>query len=100
MHDPRIKNRLLSTCCPLLATLMLAGCATTKTSNTPRTATEQLLISDAIDRAMSNVKFEDFRGYRVFVDDKYLEGVDKGYLMASIRHRVLTGGGAMAPSVD
>jgi hypothetical protein len=77
-----------------------SGCATTSTSNTARTATEQLLISAAIDRAMSNVNFSDFQGYSVFVDEKYLDSVDKGYLVGSLRHRILEAGGSIAPAAD
>src|SRR5438874_450614 len=33
----------------------LVGCGTTRSSDTTRTATEQLLISDAIDRAVQSV---------------------------------------------
>ena len=91
------------TCC-LIAGLagisLTTGCATTSTSNTARTATEQLLISDAIDRAMSNVAFSDFNGYSVFVDDKYLDTVDKPYLVGSLRHRILQAGGSIAAAAD
>lgn len=86
-----------------IAGLILAasGCATTKTSNTARTGAEQILISSAIDRAMSNVRFGDFAGYNVFIDDKYLDGtVDKGYLVGSLRHRVLSAGGKVAAAAD
>ena len=58
------------------------------------------MISDAIDRAMSTVKFSDFNGYKVFVDDKYLDSVDKGYLVGSVRHQVLQAGGSLAPAAD
>ena len=77
------------------------GCATTTTSNTARTGNEQILISSAIDRAMSNVRFNDFSNYSVFVDDKYLaSAVDKGYLVGEIRHKVLQGGGRLAAKVE
>jgi len=84
----------------LTSLLMLVGCATTSTSNTARTGTEQVLISAAIDRAMSTVQFSDFSGRKVFVEEKYLEGVDKGYLVGSIRHRILQAGGILAPTAD
>lgn len=87
--------------CSLMAAALLAtGCATTTTSNTARTGTEQLLISSAIDRAMTSVQFSDFAGYKVFVDEKYLDSVDKGYLVGSIRHRVLEAGGSIAAAAD
>jgi hypothetical protein len=84
----------------IVAAAACSGCASTSTSNTARTGTEQLLISDAIDRAMSTVRFQDFAGSSVFIEDKYLDSVDKGYLVGSLRHRVLAAGGLIAASVD
>jgi hypothetical protein len=78
----------------------VAGCATSKTTSTARTASEQLLISGAIDRAFSNVRFQDFAGYKVFVDEKYLDSVDKGYLVGSLRHKILAGGGYLVGAAD
>lgn len=78
----------------------LQGCASTSTSNTARTGTEQVLISKAIDRAMTTVQFGNLSGYKVFVDEKYLDSVDKGYLVGSIRHRILQAGGALATAAD
>ncbi len=84
-----------------LIAALCTGCASTSTSNTARTGTEQLLISAAMDRAMSNIRFSDFAGYKVFIDDKYLDGtVDKGYLVGSLRHKVLAAGGSLAPAAD
>ncbi|QDV45881.1 hypothetical protein Enr13x_57840 [Stieleria neptunia] len=94
-------TRNLALNCGFVTLVTLAvGCATTSTSNTARTGTEQLLISAAIDRAMSNVTFDDFKGYRVYVDEKYLDSVDKGYLVGSLRHRILQAGGSLAPAAD
>lgn len=93
-------SRTLLCSCLVVAATFTVGCASTKTTHTARTATEQLLISAAIDRAMSNVTFSDFNGYRVFVDEKYLDSVDKGYLIGSLRHRILEAGGALAPAAD
>ncbi len=53
-----------------------------------------------MDRAMSSIRFTDFAGYKVFVDDKYLDSVDKGYLVGSLRHRVLAAGGSLAAAAD
>ncbi|TWU47235.1 hypothetical protein Poly51_50340 [Rubripirellula tenax] len=83
-----------------LLTIWVTGCANTKTSSTARTGTEQLLISSAIDRSMSNVHFDDFAGYKVFIEEKYLDSVDKGYLVASLRHKVLQSGGQLVAAAD
>ena len=87
-------------CAALAGALFVTGCSTTTTSNTARTGTEQMLISAAIDRAMSTVQFSDFSGYKVFIDEKYLDSVDKGYLVGSLRHNVLQAGGLLAPAAD
>lgn len=76
----------------LLLVGCLVGCATTRTSDTPRTGVEQLLISNAVDQALSKVDFSPLRGRSVLVQDKYFDGVDKNYVIGSIRHRVLETG--------
>lgn len=78
-------------CASLL--LVLIGCTSTKTSNTARTGTEQLLISNAVDQALGKVDFTPMAGKKVLVEEKYLDSVDKGYIVSSIRHNVLHAGG-------
>ncbi len=82
--------------CLSLCAVTLAGCATASSSNTARTATEQLLISNAIDHSISKVDFAGLAGQRVFLDDKYLESVDKNYIVASVRHRLMLTGVTLA----
>ena len=80
----------------LLATLSLAGfvgCGTTRSSDTKRTATEQVLISDAIDRAVVALKVHRLSGQSIYFDDRYLyDAVDSGYLISSIRQHLLANG--------
>jgi hypothetical protein len=68
------------------------GCTSTSTTNTARTSTEQLLVSNAIDGALDKVNFSPFAGSKVYLEEKYLEGVDGKYLVASVRHRALHAG--------
>ena len=75
--------------------LIAGGCATSTKTNTARTASEQILLSSAIDRSLSNVHFNHVAEKSVFVDDKYLDSVDKGYLIGSVRHKVLNAGGRL-----
>lgn len=82
--------------CAICALVGLVGCTSAKSSNTARTGTEQLLISNAVDQAINKVDFDAFQGHKVFLDDKYLEGVDKPYLIATLRHRILNSGGRVA----
>lgn len=76
------------------------GCSSTKQSNTARTAREQLLVSNAIDQSLSKVDFTPFQGSRVFVDDKYLDCVDKGYLVGSVRHRAMANGAVVVNKAE
>lgn len=77
-----------------------SGCATTKTSNTARTATEQLLLSNAIDQTLDKADFSAMYGRKVFLDPAYLDGVDKQYVIASLRHHLLYNGVHLAAAAD
>ncbi len=76
-----------------LLVALAAGCGTTRVSDTPRTATEQLLISHSIDETVSNLDFRMLADKRVYLDAQYLDGVtDKGYLVSSLRQHLLACG--------
>lgn len=76
----------------LLATLAL-GCGTTRMTDTQRTATEQLLISNAVDQAVTQLDFRALAGKTVYFDPQYLDGsVDRGYLISSLRQHMLACG--------
>jgi hypothetical protein len=79
---------------------LLSGCSTSSSSNTARTAKEQLLISNAVDQALETVDFSSFYGQKVFFDEKYLDGVDKTYVIGSVRHRLLLNGATLASKTD
>lgn len=82
---------LLLIACAFAATT--TGCGTTRSSNTIRTATEQLLISDAIDRTVQSINFSTLAGQTVFFDKGPLyEAVDDGYLISSLRQHLLASG--------
>ena len=44
--------------------------------------------------------FGDLSGSRVFVEEKYLDCVDKGYIVASVRDRLLNSGADLAASAE
>src|SRR5262245_42971968 len=72
---------------------LAAGCGTTRMTDTQRTATEQLLISNAVDRAVSQLDFRCLAGKPVFFDPQFLDGtVDRGYLVASLRQHLFACG--------
>src|SRR4029079_8436548 len=75
------------------AALPLAGCGTTRVTDTNRTATEQLLVSDAIDRALQSINLQTLAGQTVFFDEsKLADVVDKNYLTSSLRQYLLANG--------
>ncbi len=69
------------------------GCGTTKWSDTSRTATEQLLISDAMDRAVEKLDFRAVTDKSVYLDSAPLSGVtDSAYLISLLRQHMLAEG--------
>jgi hypothetical protein len=87
---PRTRWALLAV---LLSSTLPLGCGTTKWSDTKRTATEQLLISDAMDRAVSRMDFRAVAGKKVYLDDGPLSDVtDAEYLVSLLRQHMLANG--------
>src|SRR4051812_40160233 len=74
--------------------LALTGCGTTKMTDTPRSATEMLLVSQAVDYAVARIDFSPLAGQAVFLDASALEKdvVDKGYLISLVRQQLLAHG--------
>ncbi|MCS7305610.1 MAG: hypothetical protein NZ602_10955 [Thermoguttaceae bacterium] len=69
------------------------GCGTTRWTDTSRTATEQLLLSDAIDRAVSQVDFRALAGRTVYLDAQPVQGLtDAPYLISTVRQQLLASG--------
>lgn len=84
-----------------LASCTLLGCGTTRTSNTARTATEQLLISDAVDRTVQQINFKVLAGEAVFFDTSQMgDVVDKGYVISCMRQHLLASGCVMKDKRD
>lgn len=77
-----------------------AGCASSSTSNTARTSVEQLLLANAIDQSLDKCSFTSFQDCDVFLQDKYVECIDKNYVIASTRHRLLRAGARIVDSPD
>ncbi|MHB8899203.1 MAG: DUF6655 family protein [Thermoguttaceae bacterium] len=74
----------------MVAILSTTGCGTTKWTDTSRSATEQLLISDAMDRAVSELDLRAMAGKTVFVDSTPLKKVtDCEYLISCLRQHML-----------
>jgi hypothetical protein len=67
----------------------IAGCATMKQSDTARTGIEQLLISTSVDRALDKVDYHTIDNAKVYIEEKYLDCVDKNYVFVALHQRLL-----------
>ncbi|GIW86615.1 MAG: hypothetical protein KatS3mg108_0939 [Isosphaeraceae bacterium] len=77
--------------CALAA--LSAGCGTVKQTGTARTATEQILLTNAWDQALASVDFSPLAGVPVFIDTQYIKGtIDEGWLVSSLRQAMLSQG--------
>jgi hypothetical protein len=76
----------------IAACLGLGACTTERASVPLRTASEQLLISTAADRAASELSLAIPRNTKVFIDRQYFQGYDDGYALNAIRTQFLRQG--------
>jgi len=93
--DIRVKCR--ATRLGLTAVLALAGCTTVRSTEPNQTATEQLLITTAIDHAAAELKPAIPTGSKVFVDPQYFDAVGDSapypkYAMGAVRDELLQEG--------
>ena len=77
----------------LLATIV--GCGTTQS----QLATQQLLMSDAVDRSVERFDFAPLAGKKVYLDDKYMQtlktmgfSVNSDYVLSAIRQQMFAAG--------
>ena len=85
-------NRTTSLIITLALGTLFVGCTTSRTSDTARTGLEQLLISNAVDQTLDKTGLPPLDGRSVFVEEKYLEAVDKGYVIGKMRQKLLRQG--------
>ena len=92
----RLARRLV-----LLTVLAALGCGSVKTSGTSRTGTEQLLLTNALDRAIQKLDFRPLTGVPVFLDTTNVSSaVDQGYIVSSLRQALLTQGVLLKPKAE
>jgi hypothetical protein len=82
----------------VLALLGLSACASATETNPARTATEQLLISRAADRAVEGLTLPIPAGSRVFVDELYFRVENAPYAISAIRGALSEAGYAVVPT--
>jgi len=103
MNDGSVHARLMSIKCLLISicALFAFGCGTTKWSDTNRTGTEQLLISNAIDRVINKIDFSPMRGKKSFLDTSAIaQTTDRDYLAMTIRQHLAAEGAILAASKE
>ena len=77
----------------VLGCALMFGCGTTKWSDSPRTATEQLLVSDAVDRAISEIDFSALADKNVYLDTRFIiTALDQNYVTSTLRQHMLASG--------
>jgi hypothetical protein len=54
-------------------------------TGTPRTGTEQLLLTGTWDSALAQTDFSSLRGSKVYLDPQYISVIDKDWIISSIR---------------
>lgn len=80
--------------------LTLCACASTTESNTGRTATEQLLLARASDRAVEGLSLPLPSAASVFIDDAYFQGEGSRYAVSAIRAALSDAGFRLARNKD
>jgi hypothetical protein len=66
------------------------GCATIRVTDPPRTATEQMLMSEAVNRSIAQLNFDALRDRKVWVETAYLSGAEQVTVGGEVRQRLFT----------
>jgi hypothetical protein len=83
----------------IFAALLPGGCVTNKTTDPARSATEQLLLSTATDRALRSANLMAFADRKVFLDTTYFDSYDSKYAVGTIRDALSRAGALLEDSV-
>jgi hypothetical protein len=78
--------------------LLLSGCATPQETYPTRTATEQLLVSHAAERAAQEFSLKLPHGAKVFLDTTYFRGEGSDYAASALREALARGGHSLVPT--
>lgn len=85
-----------------LGLAVLLGCGTTKSQR----ATQQLLMSDAVDRAVASIDFRPLSNQHIYLDTRYLKNmrneelVNADYIISSLRQQMVGAGCLLADRPD
>ena len=84
----------------VLIALAGGGCASYKPTNPPRSATEQLLLSTAADRALASADLTMFANQKIFLDTTYFDSYDSKYAIGEIRDALSRAGALLEASAN
>lgn len=81
---------------------LLTGCGSTQ----KRSGTEQLLLSDSVDRSVDQLEFGVLSGRKVYLDTTYIRSVkgllfvNADYIVSTLRHKLTTSGCLLQPAKE
>jgi hypothetical protein len=85
----------------IVIALLPLACATTARITVPRTATEQIISTEAIDRALAQIAWPDVRGEKLIVQvGGPEESLDRDYLLRSVEVLIAQRGGIVVDDED
>jgi hypothetical protein len=103
-HDPAAPKTHTTAGASLALAVSLCfatGCGTVRTTGTTRTATEQLLLTNAWDTALQKVDFRPLTGVPVYLDTTNMNApIDQGWMVSSIRQAMLQQGVLLRPKAE
>ena len=76
----------------LASTLVVAGCTTIRETDATPTASQELLVTTAADRAVDRLDFRIPSGTKVFLDTADFEGPNGKYVVGAVKDRLLRQG--------
>jgi hypothetical protein len=80
--------------------LVATGCTQTELTRPKRSATEQLLISTAADRALAQADLSMVVGKKVYVEKSFMDATDEDYVLGTVRDLVSMRGGLLVPKFE
>jgi len=100
MHS-RTNAIALASAVALAGVVTAVGCGHTRWSDSKRTATEQLLVSDAIERVVEKIDARPLAGRKVFLDTAFMDDTDdQHYLTSVLRHHLVSSGCRLASKLE
>jgi hypothetical protein len=99
-HFSVARRGLVPTALLASTALLTGGCTSIKMTGTPRSGTEQLLLTGTWDTALWHIDFRPLAGKRVFVDPQHISVVDKEWVISSIRRTIAEQGALIENNKD